>query len=210
EHRQTVMNVYADSLAYVDSQLARLFEHIKRRGLWDNTIVILSADTGQAFYEHGFAGHANMLFNEVMHVPLIIRAPGAAPRVDTRVAQHIDVPPSILHLLCLPPHPAFQGMNLFEKNPPKDRSVYLVVQAPLARQYAIVRSGYKLVYDAQGDRRFLFDLKRDPGERNDVADSHPELARRLAVRLDTWRKLQIEYYRDLNRHGRFYPPVLKD
>jgi len=210
EHRQTVMNIYADSLAYIDSQLARLFEHLKSRGLLDETIVIVSGDTGQAFYEHGFAGHANMLFNEVMRVPLIVRAPGAVPGVDRRPAQHIDVPPSILHLLGLPPHPAFQGANLFEEPPPKDRSIYLLVQAPLARQYAIVRSGYKLVYDAHRNRRFLFDLKRDPGENNDVAASHPDLARRLAVRLDTWRKLQIEYHRDLGRHRRFYPPILSD
>ncbi|MET0163706.1 MAG: sulfatase, partial [Vicinamibacterales bacterium] len=86
---------YADSLYYEDTQIARLFEHLKKRGVWDNTIVIIGGDNGEAFYEHGFAAHASSLFNEVVKVPMIIRAPGLAAGLDDRPAMLLDVPPSL-------------------------------------------------------------------------------------------------------------------
>ncbi|MHC4948141.1 MAG: sulfatase, partial [Planctomycetota bacterium] len=109
-----VRDVYADSLAYVDAQLARLVAHLERIGGWDRTLVVVTGDTGQAFYEHGFASHAGPLYDEVMHVPLVIRAPGLAATVDDRPVQHVDVPPTVLHLLGLPPHPSAQGVSLLD------------------------------------------------------------------------------------------------
>ena len=73
---EIVKDVYADSLAYVDSQIQRFIQHLTIKNKWDNTLVIITGDHGQAFYEHGFASHASAIFDEVMRVPLIVRAPG--------------------------------------------------------------------------------------------------------------------------------------
>ena len=108
---------YADSLYYEDTQLARLFQHLKSRGQWDNTVFVIGGDNGEAFYEHGFSAHASSLFNEVVKVPMIIRAPGLEPGLDNRPAMFLDAPPSVLELLGLPPHPGFQGISLFELIP---------------------------------------------------------------------------------------------
>jgi arylsulfatase A-like enzyme len=205
-----VMDLYANSLAYVDFQLQRLFRQLMERGLWDRTIIVLTGDTGQAFWEHGFTAHANMLFNEVMKVPLIIKAPGLEPGVVDRLTQHIDVSPTILALLGLPPHPSFQGRNLLDPELPEDRSVYLVAQAPLAHQYAIVRQGFKLIYDVRRDAYALYDLQQDPGETSSLGNSLPAVARELAVWLDTWRKVQIDYYGSPHLHERWYPPDLAE
>ena len=210
DKRDEVMNQYADSLAYMDSRLAKLFAHIKKLGLWDRTVIVVTGDTGQAFYEHGFAGHANLLLNEVMKVPLVIRAPGMTGKVDDRLAEHVDVPPSVFSLLGLPPHPSFQGTNLFTASPKKNRSVYLVAQCPLSHQAAIVRGGYKLIYDIREKRHILFDLNVDPGEFKGKRGLQSELAKALAVRLDTWRKIQLDYYADRSRQQKYYPPILKD
>jgi arylsulfatase A-like enzyme len=204
-----VKQVYANSLAYVDYQLGKVIEHLKGTGEWDHTIICVTGDNGQAFYEHGFAAHANKLYDEDVRVPIVLRAPGFSPSVDNRLTEHLDIPPTILGLLGLPPHPSFQGLNLLDPAP-AERSVYLVVQSPLAHQYAIVRSDFKYLYDADRKSEALFDLKNDPGEtRNEIA-SHPDLAKSLSGRLNTWRKEQIDYYQNIGRHKKFYPPKLAD
>ncbi len=205
-----VKDLYANSLAYVDFQIGRLIEHLKATGRWDSTIIVVTGDTGQAFFEHGFAAHANQLYNEVMQVPLIIRSPGLGAGTDDRLAQHIDVPPTIFHLLGLPPHPGFQGVDLLDPAPNPDRSVFLVAQSPLAHQYAIVRRNLKLIFDARRRRYMLYDLASDPGETMDVSNVRIQEGIELAMRLDTWRRAQIEYYERTHIHSRWYPPVLAD
>jgi len=205
-----VKNIYADSLAYVDSQIAQLFEYLKSKGMWDNTIIVLTGDHGQAFYEHGFASHASAIFNEVMKVPLVIRAPQLKPGTDDRVAQHVDIAPSIKGLLGLPVHPSFQGIDLLNTAPDPKRSAYMVAQTPLAYQYGIVRSGHKLIYDERESSYSLYDLVADPDEKTDLAAAKPALVQDLAKRLQTWRTLQIEYYADKSLQAREYPPILAD
>lgn len=205
-----VKEAYANSLAYVDYQLGRLIEALKSRGQWDRTIMIVTGDTGQAFYEHGFAAHANKLYDEVVRVPIVLYAPGLESRIETGLVEHVDIPPTILELLGLPPHPSFQGKSLLDAGSSISRSAYLVVQAPLAHQYAIVHNGLKYIYDAQSRRSFAFDLSKDPEERFNLMDNNSGSFEELHRRLNTWRKLQIDYYSSLQQHRKWYPPVLKD
>jgi arylsulfatase A-like enzyme len=204
-----VKDRYADSLFYEDMQIARLVGSLRQRGLWDNTIVIIGGDNGEAFYEHGFAAHASSLFNEVMKVPMIVRGPGIEAGQDDRPAMFLDVPPSILELLGLPPHPGFQGISLF--GPPNPgRSLYMMVQTPLAEEIAIVRSGFKLLFSQRGSQFFLYDQVRDPGEQRDMISERLDLLADLAPRLIAWQEEQLNYYADRARHAREYPPVLED
>jgi len=207
---QTVKDVYADSLAYVDSQIARLIEYLKQERLWNNTLIVITSDHGQAFYEHDFASHASAIFNEVMKVPLLIRAPGLSPGVEHRLAQHVDIAPSILGFMGLRVHPSFQGVDLINSAPEPKRSAYMVAQTPLAYQYGIIRSGFKLIYDEHEQRYSLYNLTADPGEQTNIAGSKPEVIQELAKRLQTWRTLQIEYYNDRQLHLKEYPPILAD
>jgi arylsulfatase A-like enzyme len=178
--------------------------------LWDDTIVVVTSDHGQAFYEHGFASHASAIFDEVMRVPLLIRAPKLSAGRENRLAQHVDIAPSVLGILGLPIHPSFQGIDLLNSVPDPNRSAYMVAQTPLAYQYGIVRSENKLIYDEHQGRYLLYDLTADPGEHADLAPSRPEIVRVLAQRLHTWRTLQIEYYGDPRLQLKEYPPILAD
>ncbi len=207
---ETVKNVYADSLAYSDYQIGRLVEFLKQRGQWDRTLVVVTGDTGQAFYEHGFVAHANRIYDELMRVPLVIRAPGVAPALDTRPAQHLDVAPTVLELLGIPVHPSFQGVSLIAEEPDLMRSRFLMVQAPLAHQYGVVRDGFKLVHDVERNKTTLVNLRKDPGETRNLMDRRPLLAEELRRRVDSWRKHQLDYYRDPSLHTKVYPPVLLD
>jgi arylsulfatase A-like enzyme len=186
-----VRNRYDNSLAYVDSQLARLLGFLARSGRLDRTLVVVTGDNGQAFMEHGCSGHAGPLFEEVVRVPLIIHGPGIAPRDMFSLAEHVDVPPTVLGLLGLPPFPGFQGDDLLARG---DDQAFLVVQTPKANQVALVEGRYKLIYDVTEERFHLFDLAADSAERNDLAEREPILRRRLAGRLQTWLDAQLEYY----------------
>ena len=201
---------YADSLYYEDTQIARLFQSLKNHGQWDNTVFVIGGDNGEAFYEHGFAAHASTLINEVVKVPMIIRAPGLEPGLDPRPAMFLDVPPSVLQLLGLPPHPGFQGISLFEAQPDPDRSIYTIVQTPAAFQSAIVRSGFKLLFSEWDGRYYLWDQVNDPAEKRNLASSRPDLVQDLDRRLKLWRQEQLAYYADVPRQSREYPPVVKN
>jgi arylsulfatase A-like enzyme len=201
---------YADSLYYEDTQIARLFQSLKNHGQWDNTVFVIGGDNGEAFYEHGFAAHASTLINEVVKVPMIIRVPGLEPGLDPRPAMFLDMPPSVLQLLGLPPHPGFQGISLFEAQPDPDRSIYTIVQTPAAFQSAIVRSGFKLLFSEWDGRYYLWDQVNDPAEKRNLASSRPDLVQDLDRRLKLWRQEQLAYYADVPRQSREYPPVVKD
>ncbi len=204
-----VMDMYANSLAYVDTQIARLVHFLQQAGLWRRTILVVTGDTGQAFYEHGFAGHANALYDEVMRVPLVIRSPDLAPRTEDVLSQHIDVPPTVLGLLGLPPHPSFQGRDLFASSPEGRRYAFLVGQAA-AHQYAVVDGRFKLIFDAGTGEHLLFELETDPGETESLTDERPADVRRLARRLHAWRRAQLEYYANPLLYEEWYPPVPPD
>src|SRR5207237_7799365 len=89
-----VKDLYADSLAYIDLLLGHLFDHLKEHGLWDETIIVLTADHGEALYERGIAMHGGAIVPEVARVPLIARIPGLAAATDPRPAQILDAPPT--------------------------------------------------------------------------------------------------------------------
>ena len=92
-----VINLYDGELAYVDQELGRLFDEMKSLGTYDSSLIVLTADHGEAFYEHGFWKHTQTLYDEMIHIPLIVKWPKGAPtgRVEAMVSQ-TDVFPTIL------------------------------------------------------------------------------------------------------------------
>jgi arylsulfatase A-like enzyme len=208
-NRDAAREVYADSLAYVDSQLGRLVQHLKERAEWDRTLVVVSGDHGEAFYEHGMPAHANSVFDEIARIPLVIRAPGMQSTVDPRPAELIDIPPSLFHLLGLPPHPSFQGLDLFAPNPRPDRVRYVLLQTGYRTQIGVIQSGFKLVCDVGSKLQNLFDLRADPGETRDLSDAYPEIRKRLGSWMSYWLSVQLDYYGSRPRQATEYPPLLR-
>jgi arylsulfatase A-like enzyme len=79
EARQAAIDKYDESITYLDHQLGRLFAELERRGSWDNTLVVLTADHGEEFGERGYYFHGNTLYRGSLEVPLLVRLPGAVP-----------------------------------------------------------------------------------------------------------------------------------
>lgn len=210
EKKEIAKEVFADSLAYVDSQLGRLIRHLKDRGEWDRTVIVVTGDHGEAFFEHGLPAHSNSVFEEAARVPLVIRAPGMARTADPRPAELIDIPPSLLHLLGLPPHPSFQGLNLFSPDPRPDRVRFVLLQTGWRNQIGVIQSGFKLIVDTGSNLHNLFDLKEDPGEKSDVSYVHPEIKRKLVGWMTSWLTAQLEYYNNIPWQTAEYPPLLRE
>ncbi len=206
---QVARQFYRDALAYSDEQVGRLIDHLKRIGQWDKTILFATGDTGQAFMEHNYFTHGRDLWQEVVNPMMLVHGPGVKPGVDEQLARQIDIPPTVLGLLGLPPHPSFHGVDLLNP-PPGPRSAYMVVHTPLARQYGIVRGHMKLIKDVKRGRVLLYDLSADPGEKHDLSRLRPDVVDDLESRIDTWYENTVEYYEDPARQKREYPPAFED
>lgn len=187
-----------------------LIETLKQTGQWEKTILLISGTRGEPRNEHQLTGEGQVLYQEMVRVPLLIRVPGLPGKIWRRPAQQVDIAPTIAGLLNVPLHPGWQGLDLLGADFPAERSIYLTTQSPIANQAAIIRGRYKMIYDVNHQSRSAYDLLSDPGETIDVMDfverKKPELGADLRDRLDAWRFWQIEYYRDPFRQGRYYPP----
>ena len=201
-----VRNLYDNSLAYADVQLGRLFDALKRSGRWNSTIIVVLGDHGEAFYEHGFGAHGSQLFDEVTHVPLIVHVPARRAAVDSLPASSIDVVPTILGLLHLPPHPAFQGIDLADRAARPDRPLFSLTQTAMADEVSVEQDQWKLIYDLRHAEQRLYDLRNDPGETRDVAAQYPSQRDALMETVAAWWSRQIDYYTNVSAHADFYAP----
>jgi arylsulfatase A-like enzyme len=204
---EVVHDEYRNALAYVDDQIARVRAALMADGRWDSTIVVITGDHGQAFFEHPqVAGHANGVFQELVKVPLLIRAPGLTPGDDRRPASHVDVAPTIAALLGLPDQPAWQGHTLTGMPLPEDRPRFFMVQSPLAHRIGVVSGRWKMVRDIREVTTKLTDVVADPLGTVDLAPAYPDTARRLLGLLDTWRTVQLIYYGSTVTPAVQFPP----
>jgi arylsulfatase A-like enzyme len=178
-----LMSLYNGEVASVDAQLQQLFLLLEQQGLLTNAIIVITADHGEEFREHGLMGHGKSLHNETIRIPLIIVAPGyAGGRVVDQNVSLIDIAPTLLELVGLPPEPTFEGRSLVpllrgpsrvaalfvgEAEPP-DVIVELLKhtdQYDLRRHTdGLIRRSTKLLVNPAGQTT-AYDLASDPLER---------------------------------------------
>ncbi len=165
---------YAGEVAYVDSQLAVLFGELERRQLTSKTLVILTADHGEALGEHGEMTHSYFAYNSTLHVPLIIAGPGVAPRRVEANVGHVDILPTVDDLLGIKPRPALQGRSLaalMRTGRVEDRPLYFESLEPYfdkgcAPLRGFIRGGLKFMDSPIPE---VYDLRTDPGESKNLA-----------------------------------------
>jgi arylsulfatase A-like enzyme len=193
----SLVQKYDYEIAFEDSLIGDLLDHLDKTGLADKTTVILMSDHGEAFGVHTFGGerqffHGMTLYNEVLHVPLLVRVPGNQPREVKEVVQLIDVAPTIAALFgvkapaswqgrslvpalegaTLPPLPAFAEMMPSKSWPHDARSM-------------ISADGKHHVFHRISDSRWeVYDLEKDPEEKTNIVDSAE--AKALQQQLASW------------------------
>ena len=180
--------LYDAELVSLDRALERLFADLRARGLLEHAIVVVTADHGEEFHDHGGLLHGSALYEESVRIPLIMVGPGLPPgHVVGDEVSLVDVAPTLLALLGLPPEPRFEGRSLLERLSPASEAADVVLQLPplgaglqLRRHSAgLVHARRKLLLPAGPGAPQGYDLEDDPGETR----SSPALADALVARL---------------------------
>lgn len=191
---------YDGEIAYVDSVVGSFIEELRKRGLYQDSVIAIAADHGESFGEHGEERHGMFLYDETIHVPLLLKFPEqkfAGKRLDPRVAL-VDIPPSLLKAAGIAAPASMQGQSLFplleatesaaaenekEKEKVSDRPIFSASSYARrifgASELRSWRSG-KYLY-VQAPRRELYDEPLDPGASKNLASS----AKAVADTLDT-------------------------
>lgn len=185
---------YDNEVFFTDLHVGRLLDFARKQPWWENTAVIVTADHGEAFGEHGMFKHAFWLWEVLVRVPILVHAPGAAPaRIDANRSQ-IDLAPTILDLAGIHEQPpSFVGRSLvpeiYGAETPGNREP-IVLDLPEdshnPQVRAIVRGTLKLIVYGKA-RTELYDLQADPGELHDLSKTEPEKLSTMKAEFDeTW------------------------
>ena len=177
---QQLRGLYDGEVEYLDQCFGTLVDGLATRGRRDDTAVILLADHGEGFFEPGSLGHAYGHWFEVTQVPLVLWVPGLTDKeitVDT-VVSHVDVAPTILDLLGLPPEPRMQGQSLLPLALRQGPWTPRVVPAEYGRSYSLRAAHLRYIVD-YGGKEMLYDTVADPIEKTDVKDQRPMALRYL-------------------------------
>jgi arylsulfatase A-like enzyme len=210
EKVEVVRNAYYNALHECDRQIGRLVEVLRANGQLSRTIIIVTGDHGEAFYERGYVTHGREPIESVIRTACLVYAPGTiAPHVDDYPVELIDLLPTVLGLLGLPPHPDFQGIDVLARNRPAlaQRLLFFHVENPVARSDAVLWMGrWKFSHDRQYRNESLFDVETDPDEMDELSARRPQLTRSLREIVLTWRRRQLAYYRFPMYYERYFPP----
>ena len=187
--------LYAANIEYLDGFIGEIVEQLKAAGRYESTVIALVADHGEEFYEHQGWWHGTTLYDEQMHVPMIIKrleGASAGSRVEDLV-RLIDVAPTLLAAVGGQAPSSFQGRDLFGGGE-APRAVYAEEDHEGNVLEAIRTDRWKLIVANEDNPRglpttALFDLREDPGERNNLADGEPERVLTLTADMESLRAL---------------------
>ncbi len=195
EDRKQIRNLYDANLAYGDFQVGQVIDQLRNAGLYENTIVIVTADHGEAIYEHGFQGHNSQLYEESAHIPLIMklaRKSGGSKAIDP-VVRTIDLFPTLVDLLGFSRKEISvdgrSSLPYLVSPLPDGREVF--TQTTLQHAYSYRENDYKYVVDRVYGDEELYNLRQDPEERRNLITVEPVRAKFYRSRLMAY----MEIYR---------------
>ena len=189
QDRAFVTAAYDEEIAYVDEQLGVLRDGLAARGLLETSMVVLTSDHGEELFDHGGFEHGHAMWQELLHVPLVVWAPGVEPGRETAPVSLVDVAPTVLDSLGIAPPTPFDGISLW----PNLTAVEPLPQRPLfaegvlygAPQTAVVNWPQKMIIDHAKGERDVYDLEEDPRERDSLASESRDLVAAFCRHLQT-------------------------
>jgi arylsulfatase A-like enzyme len=180
------LNRYLNVLHETDRHIARLFETIRRAGLEQDTLIVVTGDHGQAFGNpHDSYMQGRTVYEEDVNVPLLFWYPRlykSAARSAT-IGSHVDLAPTIADIAGFPAAPDWQGRSLFA--PMRVPRAYFYV-AEDHFTLGVREENWKYLFDLREGAEELYDLATDPTEQHNVSASYPERCARLRQRLAAW------------------------
>ncbi len=196
---ERVIHLYDANILWADHELGRILEELRNRGLYDEALILVTADHGEAFWQHGVFGHGQQVYEPHVRVPLVIKPPkGTAPKGVrySGLTSTLDVLPTIAHWLDLAqPENPLDGHSLVEVLNDPSRGLppreILLRSRQDYQQFALRADDWKAIAQTERDEHGalrlvsveLYDLTVDPSETNDLAEAQPERAQALGKRI---------------------------
>ncbi len=205
-----MVNRYDNALLHVDEQIGRVMSYLSQSGRLKDTLVIVTSDHGELFWEHEMVTHGRSLVEEEVRVPFLMHYPPAlAARDEERLVSTLDVLPLLADILEVPPHPSFQGTGFLRDSEvtSEDRAIFMNIQGMKTKE-AVVCGHQKLVLDRGTGKRELFDLSTDPHEKTDLSNKRPQTTEALSLLLSAQMRAQLRYHnpRDESERQRRFAP----
>jgi arylsulfatase A-like enzyme len=203
--RRRIVDLYDAEVHYADSLAGRIVEVLAELGLLGRTLVVVAADHGEELLERGAILHGHTLYDELLHVPLIVRWPGGGRRGRvTAQVRMMDVTPTILDAVGVAVPAGLDGVSLLDaihgKPPPAVTRYAFAEYLDTPPQLKAIRTAeWKYVLNPTTGIARLFDLKADPDERHDVVATEAECATELRTRLESRLLARLEGFHFLVR-----------
>jgi len=184
--RRYLRLLYDAEIRYTDHHVGRVIDALRAREHPGGICIALTADHGEELWDHGSLGHTRTAYDEVLRVPLAVLAPGSMPARYCEPVQSYDVFPTLALLAGVPPDPRWQGHDLLAA--PIDRQIHFEALGPQSayniRKRGIRDGDWKLLVDEVSGVLELYDLSRDPGEQENLAQDHPGVVDRLRAAME--------------------------
>jgi len=191
EEQRLLVKHYDGEIKYMDKQIERLFFEMKRFGLYDSTVIVVTSDHGESFGEHRLLGHGRALYEDLIRVPLIVKYPLKDERkglVERRVST-LGIMPTILKYVGHRIPETVAGGTLDEDNQvliaeiTRDVGWIVAFGGRFDRDMKAIYDGdYKLIWNSSGEHE-LYNIADDPGEQRNLYGKMPDLEQRLQAQL---------------------------
>lgn len=199
EERQHLESQYDGAITYLDECLGKFFDRLRAVGIYENSLIVITSDHGEAFGDRDTLGHGNSVYQDQVHVPLLVKFPYAnEPAVVDSPVSVADVFPTVLELSRQPAVHDVDGVTLrraaVERPTPilaetHSNNALNGIHARFRRvQRALVSGSLKLVVSSRDRVPELYDLAVDPHELNNRAKSAAGLVAELDAKLEAWLK----------------------
>ena len=187
--------LYDSEINYTDSYIGKLIQKFE---LDKNTLIIITSDHGEEFLEHGYLGHARNLYQETIHIPLIIKLPNSSKKETFNKQVNLtDIMPTILHMLNIDPPKQTLGKSFWKKRRPLSWfKEMLLGKDTLAHNFseldrnailkAIMTPEWKYIYNYQDKNDQLYNLASDPLELYNLANKKTKQRNKLKKQLFKW------------------------
>jgi arylsulfatase A-like enzyme len=177
-------DLYDEEVFFTDLWIGKLLDFVEAQPWAKQTVIVVTADHGEAFGEHGITRHAHEVWEELVHVPFFFSIPGNPPRVIDTPRGHADLAPTLVALLGAKNVPALPGTSLVAEltgaenaaEHPRDVIVDLPEDDYNERRRALIHGRTKLIAFGDDVRFALYDLEADPRESKDLVLAKPDLA----------------------------------
>jgi arylsulfatase A-like enzyme len=182
--RDDMSDAYDECIHFVDHEIGALLEELRRRGRYDNALIIVTADHGEEFLEHGEIGHGSSVYDVLLRIPLLVKfpCPGklcSGRRIDQEV-QIVDIMPTLAATAGIPVPAGLDGRSLVDA--PRDRVLF----AENGDEIALRTNEFKFIYDLESSETQLYSLGNDPGEQLNLAQREQPLTVAFGDRVHQW------------------------